>query len=125
MLKLLRGELGDLVQSGAALPAHIKVADGYMNQKSGAKAHTYDGCITCNRHVWDEKDKGSICPVCGGPRYNSKHKAHEQAIHFPIKPRLEALMNDSVAFQEAVEYENHRSKPKCGVIAGLQNTFTY
>ena len=118
MLQMLHGDLGNLIKSGAKLPDNIKVVDAAMNAKAGVKCHKYDGCIKCNKHVWDETDKGGICPICQGNRYDAKEKPLEQVVHFPIRERLEALTRDSLAFQEAVHYEKTRRVVKDGVMAG-------
>lgn len=92
-----------------------------MNKKAGVHVKKYDGGTTCHKHVWTKKDKGCVCPSCQGPRYDAKGHLIEQVIHFPIKPRLEALMRDSFAFEHAVKYEKYRSAPRekhKGVMAG-------
>ena len=125
LLELLQGRLGNLVQSASSageMPANINVADAQMRKMAGVIAQKYDGCIKCHGYVWDQKDKDNICPFCGGHRYDVKGNPHEQVIHFPLKPRLEALLRDSVQFQEAVEYEKYRKCPRekhKGVMAGM------
>ena len=139
LLEQLKGNLGELIRSGIKLPASIKSYDAELAKNAGVKVHKYDGCVICHQHIWTETDKDNTCPICGGDRYDSKgrpheqviltqsqhthshithlspthaHNPHEQVIHFPIKPRLEALMRDSIAFQEAAEFENHRLYPR-------------
>ena len=122
MLEMLRGNFGKMIQAGAELPANVKVADARMNERSGVNINRLDGCIKCNEHVWAQSNKGAICPVagCQGKRYDSQGHALEQVIHFPLKPRLEALLRDSAAFREAVNYERTRPRVKDeDLIAGV------
>ena len=87
--------------------------------QAGASCNKIDGCVHCDKHVWEQKDKGKSCPLCGGERYDANGHAFEQILHFPLKPRLEALMRDSPAFREAVNYEKHRPRSKDeGITAG-------
>lgn len=121
LLELLKGPFGKLLRSGAKLPANIKVVDAEMNKKAGVQVKKYHGCTRCHKHVWNEKDKGCVCPICQGPRYDAKGHPLELVIHFPLKPRLEALMKDSLPFHHAAEYEKYRSTPRekyKGVMAG-------
>ena len=83
-----------------------------MNKRAGIEVHKYNGCVKCNKHIWDETDKGSICTNCGGHRYDTQGNPIEQVVHFPVKSRLEALLRDSIYFQEAVEYEKYRHYPR-------------
>ena len=91
-----------------------------MNTKAQTTVKKYDGCIKCHQHVWEQSDKSKVCPICGGNRFDKQGHPLEQVIHFPLKPRLEALLRDSPAFKEACDYEKHR--PKCqddDVMAGV------
>lgn len=108
ILELLKGNFGDRLKSGAQLPGNIRQADSSMQEKAGASMIRYDGCVECNQHVWGPADKAKVCPLCGGSRYDERGHAREQVIHFPLKPRLEALLRDSISFKEAIDYEQHR-----------------
>lgn len=120
ILELLRDDFGNSWKDGAKLPSSIHEADAWMNKSAGASIKRYDGCIKCNQHVWEQSDKGSVCPRCQGSRYDEHGQPLEQVIHFPLKPRLEALLRDSISFREAVDYENHRPRGKhADWIAGM------
>ena len=108
ILKLLKGNFGDRFKSGVQLPANIRQADSSMRKQAGASMVRYDGCIKCHQHVRGPADKLKVCPLCGGSRYDERGHAREQVIHFPLKPRLEALLRDSIPFKEAITYEQHR-----------------
>ena len=93
-----------------------------MQNKAGIKVQKLHGCVRCHKHVWTETDKTTVCPICREERYDLKGKAKEEVRYFPIKPRLEALLRDSITFQEAVEYEKHRPCPRNDVMAGMTHS---
>ena len=62
MLELLKGNFGDRLKSGAQLPANIRQADSSMREKAGASMFRYDGCISCNQHVWGQPTNQQFVP---------------------------------------------------------------
>ena len=101
------------------MPSKISEKDEAFRKQAGVSAHKYHGCpkLGC-MHVWDEDDKTSECPVCGGPRYDAKGVPLEEVIYFPLKDRLEALLSVP-AYYDACMWENYRQKPKSGVVSGI------
>ena len=73
----------------------------------------------CNKHIWEEKDVGNSCPVlgCQGKRYDEVGAPYQEVIHFPLKPRLEALLRCD-AYEFDLGYESYRGKPEAGFVAG-------
>lgn len=112
VLELLRGDFGNALKDGVKLPDRISEADVTMKKLAGVSMKKYDGCITCNKHVWEQSDRSKLCPICQGSRYDSRGQPLEQVVHFPLKPRLEALLRDSFAFKEAVDYASYRPRGK-------------
>ena len=49
--------------------------------QAGVSVVRYDGCTQCNLHVWHEKEKSDLCPIC-------KERGEEQ-----IRTRYDALVN--------------------------------
>ena len=87
--------------------------------QAGAEARVYHGCPKCNNHVWDEKDLGNDCPIvgCTGKRRDEKGVPFQQVIHFPLKPRLEALLRCE-AYCFDLGYESWRPQSEDGIVAG-------
>ena len=74
----------------------------------------------CNKHVWEETDVGNECPIagCSGKRRDENGVPFEEVIHFPLKPRLEALVRcESYCFELSHETWRHQSPE--GIVAGL------
>ena len=117
-LEALNGELGDYLRSGKEMPTKINQADKILREQAGVCAHKYHGCTQCNKHVWDENDKSSTCPLCGGRRYDTKGAPLEEVIHFPLKERLEALLRVD-NYYDACLWETTRHQPKPGVVSGI------
>lgn len=88
--------------------------------QAGAHVRTYHGCPKCDQHIWDEKDVGNDCPVpgCDGKRKDANGTPYQEVLHFPLKPRLEALMRCR-AYSFALGYESWRPQPEKGIVAGL------
>lgn len=89
--------------------------------QSGAFVRKLDGCPRCNKHVWDDSDQSKTCPIpgCGGSRYDENGRPFEQVLHFPLKPRLEALLRCE-AFCAAATYDSWRKRdPLQKFVSGL------
>ena len=78
--------------------------------QAGATIRYLHGCIACNKHVWDENDKSEQCPVCRGRRYDHRGEPFEKVIHFPLKGRIEALLNVEQYYQSCM-WESWRAQP--------------
>ena len=62
--------------------------------EAGVQCVELHGCTGqgCS-HVYGPADIRELCPICNNPRYSaSSKKPKEKVLHFPIRPRLEALM---------------------------------
>lgn len=68
------------------------------------------GCVVCNEHVWDEKDKSDKCPVCLSPRYDHTGEPFEKVIHFPLQGRIEALLKLQ-QYNQSCMWESWRAQP--------------
>ena len=89
--------------------------------QAGVYVVKYHGCPKCNAYVWTEQNKSTTCgtPGCSGKRFDEHNKPHEEVYHFPIKGRLQALVNDSEAFYEAIQYVDVRPTPKSPAERGV------
>ena len=66
--------VGDYIRAGQEMPHKHSDSDRKLREEAGAEAHMLHGCPNCNKHVWEEKDKGNDCPIagCTGKRRNAK-----------------------------------------------------
>ena len=89
--------------------------------QAGVYVVKYHGCPKYNAYVWTEQNKSTTCgtPGCSGKRFDEHNKPHEEVYHFPIKGRLQALVNDSEAFYEAIQYVDVRPTPKSPAERGV------
>ena len=54
---------------------------GTIFWQAGVSVVRFDGCTQCNLHVWHEKEKSDVCPIC-------KDQGEEQ-----IRTRYDTLVN--------------------------------
>ena len=121
LYKLLKkGNVADYLRSGNKLPEKHTLADKILRVQAGVEVHTYHGCPVCNEHIWDESDKGNLCPRagCTGRRRDDNGQAYQEVIHFPLKSRLATLLG-CPAWKHNIEYEDWRPQSKHGAVAGL------
>ena len=61
-----------------------------------------------------------VCELCGASRYDDKGKPKEFFVHFPLKHRLESLLQCPQYVQEVTwEQNNHRHNDR-GYMTGKQ-----
>ena len=59
--------------------------------------------------MWGPEDDDDVCELCGGSRYDDDGKPKEYFVHFPLKERLESLLQCPQYVKEVSwEYNNHR-----------------
>ena len=72
---------------------NLRAADRELQKQSGVQLHVLHGCVSCHKHVFNAKDKSANCPKCGYSRYqNGSNTANETVCYFPLKSRLQALV---------------------------------
>ena len=55
--------------------------DKLMQKEAGISFLTLNGCPKCNQFVFLPEDPRRVCPMCGGPRYDSLGKPLEVIIY--------------------------------------------
>ena len=82
------------------------------------------GCVGVNNKgcskVWGPGDVGNTCQLCGGARYDVKDKPKEFIIHFPLKNRLQSLLQCE-QYYKAVRWECDRTSVNEDYVSGLLN----
>ena len=110
-------ELGDSTQSASGDFAHLSrsskfcKADGIIKRSSGASCLRLHGCVGCHHHVYHPADVDRVCPKpnCGHPRYNNSGKPNELVWYFPIKDKLQRLL-ELPRFRKLLMYESKRKR---------------
>ena len=117
---LKESNVADYIKAGNKLPEKHTYADKILQAIAGVEVKTYHGCPKCSDYIWGESDKGNECPRpgCTGRRRDDKGQAYQEVIHFPLKPRLTALLG-CPAWKHNIEYENWRRKGKNGAVADV------
>ena len=79
--------------SGHGAKPDMRGADKQMTADSGFEKLELNGCVHCNKYIFEPRDKETICPRCGGSRYKSGTRTpSEIVLYFPLRKRLEALL---------------------------------
>ena len=117
---LKEGKVGEHIRTGGEMPDKHTCADKALETEAGVEAKTYHGCPVCNKHIWEESDKGNVCPRpgCTGKRRNAKGYPFQEVIHFPLKSRLTALLRCK-SYKHYADYENWRRQSPDGVVADV------
>lgn len=72
---------------------NLREADRELKRECGVTKQELNGCISCNEHVFEQKDKSLHCPKCGHSRYQDDGKtANEIVYYFPVYERFKALL---------------------------------
>ena len=61
-------------------PTNFRKYDKIMQKEAGMHFLALNGCPRCKKFVFVPTDSRQICPVCGGPRYDSKGKPLEVCV---------------------------------------------
>ena len=62
-------------------PANFRKYDKIMQKEAGIRFLALNGCPKCNQFVFLPEDPRRVCPICGGPRYDSVGKPLEVIIY--------------------------------------------
>ena len=82
----------ELLAEHVARP-NLRLADREMKQAAGVEKMALHGCVSCNKYVFEPKDRNVICPKCGYSHYKQGSRvANETVFYFSLRPRLEALL---------------------------------
>ena len=90
----------ETIKKSIHVECDLRGADRKLKRQSCVTVVVLHGCIAINEHgqncghVFGPKDKRLTCPRCGQSRFQvgSTTKANEQIYWFPLKPRIEALL---------------------------------
>ena len=89
-----------IIKKQALLKCDLRAADRKLKRKSCVQLVTLHGCVNVDdngtncTHVFGAKDRRNTCPICGHFRFQegSTTRANETVYWFPLKPRIEALL---------------------------------
>lgn len=92
--------VADEIKKQARRECDLRSADRKLKSLSGVQKVILHGCIAIDEngencgHVFGPQDQRRTCPRCGQSRFNvgSTTKANELIYWFPLKPRIEALL---------------------------------
>lgn len=93
-----------------------------MLKQAGAKAVYLHGC-PCNKKVWGPEDDAVVCEFCGGDRYDTDGRPKEFVVHFPLKDRLQSLLQ-CPQYVESVRWEckQHRARQNPNYMTDVYDT---
>ena len=114
------GKVGEHIRKGGKMPDKHTCADKELETEAGVEGKRLHGCPVCNKHIWEEGDKGNVCPRpgCTGKRRNDKGHPFQEVIHYPLKSRLAALLRCK-SYKHYADYENWRRQSPDGVVADV------
>lgn len=93
-------EVATVIKKQALLKCDLRAADKKLKRISGVQLVVLHGCVHVDQnganctHVFGPQDRRNYCPKCGHFRFqvDSTTKANEKVYWFPLKPRIEALL---------------------------------
>jgi len=84
-------------------------ADSKLKKASGATCLRLNGCVGCHHHVFHPQNRDRLCPKCHHPRLRQNGSAHEVCWYFPLRAKLEQLLQ-LPTFVKFLKHQLHRQK---------------
>ena len=93
------------------VPRNLGMADPLLQARAAVTVEQLVACVQpecSNPHIWTTDTMPQSCPRCNQPLRNSDGDV-ESVYFFPLRPRLQALMN-TARYRHMLQYEHTRKK---------------
>ena len=118
----------DVFEKHTKKKIHHRAAQKSLMAEAGVKRVELHGCVgqqdgvLCN-HIYRPGDCRSTCPKCGHSRYDEHGSPNEKVFHFPIRPRLQSLLQLR-SFRELMQASKCLEMHACKLITNILAIFS-